>query len=361
MRNSESTGITRDCWRSEVRNGTTFHWVHTYEIKTGKGAVEFLVPPEALRALAFLQRYAEPLQARLADEARWLEVQLRQSVNEDGLLESGMTVAEAVARLNDIREGGQHLFLALDKRHSDHLGSGSRVQIMSMEACNAQLKALASAAGTDWALANHQCRRTFAYNVANSRLGRMGLVFLKWQLKHASMSWTQLYASNPYQDLALYRELEDEQTEARVELMEGWMQSDAPLSGGAGRRLIQTRATPVRNIRDLLLHTAEAVEIRSTGHAWCLSGTRVCNGQGVYEPANCAGCSQAVIDSDQASTWQAIHLQNLRLAAITDCGPAVIQKAQRAIRRSQEVLNDLRVPLPSGDQAAAYDETGTIS
>lgn len=360
MRNSESTGITNGCWRSEVRNGVTFHWVRTREIKTGKGVVDFLVPPEAIRALGILQRYAEPLQARLADESRWLEVQLQSGLNEDGILENGMTTSEAVGRLNHVREIRQHIFLAVDVRHSDHLGTGSRVEVMSVQACNAQLKSLARSAGLDWNLANHQCRRTFAYNVANSRLGRMGLVFLKWQLKHASISWTELYASNPYQDVGLYRELNEEQAAARVELMEGWMLSDTPLSGGAGRKLIQTRATPVRNLKDLLLHAADAVEIRHTGHAWCLSGTKVCHGQGIYEPANCAGCSQAVIDSSQATTWQMIHLENLRLAAITDCGPTVVQKAQRAIRRSEEVLGDLQVPLPSAAQGDAYERAGAM-
>jgi site-specific recombinase XerD len=362
MRNSESMGITSNCWRVEMRNGVVFHWVHTRELKTGKGGVDYLVPSEALRALVVLQRYAQPLQARLAEEAKWLEALLMQRRDEDGSLGNGMEVAEAVERLNHVREIGQRLFLGLDKKRSDHLGTGSRIDVMSVDACNYQLKALARAAGTDWVdLSNHQCRRTFAYNVANSRLGRMGLVFLKWQLKHASMSWTQLYASNPYQDPALYREMEDEQIEARVELMEGWMQADAPLSGGAGKKLMQTRATPVRNLRDLLLHTATAIELRSTGHAWCISGTRGCHGQGVYEPTQCSGCSQAIIDRDLSTTWQTIHLENLRLAAITDCGPSVQQKAQRAVRRSEEVLNDLHVPLPSKEQAEVYERTGAIS
>ena len=73
MRNSESTGVTNDCWRTEVRNGVTYHWVRTRETKTTGGTeVDFLVPRETIRALEMLQRYAQPLQARLADEARWL-------------------------------------------------------------------------------------------------------------------------------------------------------------------------------------------------------------------------------------------------------------------------------------------------
>lgn len=270
------------------------------------------------------------------------------------MLPNGMTVVVAVQRLNHVREIGQHLFLTVTKGTSDHLSTESRVEVMTVGACNHQLNALARAAGTNWHLANHQCRRTFAYNVANSRLGRMGLVFLKWQLKHASLSWTQLYASNPYQDHALYREFEDEMVEARTELLEGWLSVDVPLSGGAGKRLMQTRATPARDLVDLLRLTAESVDLRSTGHAWCLSGTLGCQGQGVYDPTMCGGCSQAIIDVDQAGAWQRIHLDNLRLAALADCGPAVEQKARNSIERSAQVLMDLGIPLPTKGQAAEY-------
>ncbi len=360
MRNSETVGIRSDCWRTEVKNGVVFHWVRTIEIKTHKGLVDYLVPPEAIFALEILKRYAEPLQARLADEGRWLEKVLGQGIDGDGRVGSGMSVAEAVERLNHIREIGQHLFLGIYKRKSDHLGTGSRIDVMSGQSCNGQLKRLASAAGTDWDLTNHQCRRTFAFNIANSRLGRMALIFLKWQLKHSSVSWTQLYASNPYQDQSLYREMEAELVEARVGLMEGWMRSDALLSGGAGKKLMQNRATPIQSLQDLLRHTADHINIRSTGHAWCLSGTLGCHGQGVYDPTMCSGCSQAIIDEGQSAAWQMIHLDNLRLAAITDCGPAATQKAERAIKRSVQVLDDLGVAVPTQELAHDYAEAKTV-
>jgi hypothetical protein len=355
MRNSESTGVTNDCWRTEVRNGVTYHWVRTREIKTTGGTkVDFLVPPEAVRALEVLQGYAQPLQARLADEARWLESLLATGPDKSGQLGNGMSVAKAVQRLNHVRFIGGYLVLGVSVGASDHLGKGSRVEVLSGTACWIQMKQLAKAAGTDWGLGNHQCRRTFAYNVANSRLGRMGLVFLKWQLKHASMSWTQLYAANPYQDHALYGEFEEEMFEARLDLLEGWASSDAPLSGGAGKKIMQTRARAARDLEQLLRQTAEAVELRSTGHAWCISGTRGCHGQGVYDPTMCGGCSQAIIDKDQAPAWQMIHLDNLRLAAITDCGPAVTDKARRAVERSTQVLQDLGVTVPTDEQGQAY-------
>lgn len=68
----------------------------------------------------------------------------------------------------------------------------------------------------------------------------------------------------------------------------------------------------------------------------------------------CGGCSQAIIDQGQASAWQMIHLDNLRLAAITDCGPAVADKAWRAVERSKQVLQDLGYALPTDDQGQTY-------
>ena len=49
-----------------------------------------------------------------------------------------------------------------------------------------------------------------------------------------------------------------------------------------------------------------------------------------------------------------IHLDNLRLAAITDCGPAVVDKARRAVERSKQVLHNLGCALPTDDQGRAY-------
>jgi hypothetical protein len=355
MRNSECAGIANDGWRTEVKNGIAFHWVRTKEIKTRHGeTVEYLVPPETINALEVLQRIALPWQERIADEARWLDAMLQRRQGEDEKLANGMTVAQGLQRRKHIEEIKANLFLALDRRAVDHLDTGSHVEVMSVYACDDQLKVVAQRAGVSWKLTNHQCRRTFAFNVANSRLGRMGLVFLKWQLKHSSMSWTQLYASNPYQDLALYRDMEDELAEARASLMEGWMQPDCLLSGGAGRKLMQNRAIAVVNVRELLRHTAVAVNIQSTGHAWCLCGAEGCHGQGVYDPALCGGCSQAVIDRDQAAVWQMIHMDNLQLAAIIDCGPAAVQKAERAVKRSVQVLQELGVPLPTEEQARQY-------
>lgn len=360
MRNSESTGVTNGCWRAEPRtllNGrrVVFHWVRTKELKTSGGKeMDFLVPGELFASLKVLQRYAAPLQQRLADEAKWLQSVLASGMPPDGRLSNDMTVADAVQRLNYVREIRQYMLLGISHRASDHLGEGSRVEVMTGDSCYRALNRIAQGAGAIWELGNHQCRRTFGWNVANSRLGRIGLVFVKWQLKHASISCAQLYAANPRQDQALYQEFDDAMRESKVDLLEAWQKADARLSGGAGKQLMQTRATPVHDHRQLLEATADSVSLRSTGHAWCMSGTQGCHGQGIYDPNMCGGCSDAIVDESQAGQWQMIHLDNLRLAAITDCGPAVEVKAKRAVAVSTQVLADLGVPLPTAEQASTY-------
>lgn len=362
MRNSEAAGVTNDCWRDERRtlhDGRVvfLHWVRTKEVKTSGGMeMDYLVPGELIASLKILQRVAKPLQQRLADEALWLQDVLASAANDAGHLSNGMTISETVQRLNHVREIGQHMLLGISTMASDHLGSGSRVEVIGSYTCVMALSRLTKSARLNWDIGNHQCRRTFAWNVANSRLGRMGLVFIKWQFKHASISWTQLYAANPRQDQALYQEFGDAMWESKVELLASWHEADVRLSGGAGKKLMQTRATPVRNFNQLLRATADSVNLRSTGHAWCMSGTQGCQGQGLYDPTMCGGCSQAVIDDSQASRWQMIHLDNLRLAAIADCGPAVEAKAKRAVELSTRVLVDLGVALPTSEQAKSYED-----
>lgn len=361
MRNSESTGVTNGCWRIEKKminpkREISFHWISTREIKTTGGEIlDYLAPAELFRSIDLLQRYAEPLQRRLADEARWLENIIDTESNAQEVLSNGKSFLQNIERLNRVKEIGQHMMLITKRDSSDHLNNGSYVDVMSSQECNFALRRVARSAGVSWKIANHQCRRTYAWNVANSRLGRMGLVFIKWQFKHLTLGWTQLYAANPRQDQALYQEFVEATFESKTEVIQAWHNADSRLSGGAGKKLLQTRGMPVRDMAQLIAATADTIILRSTGHAWCLSGTQGCHGQGIYDPTMCGGCSQAIIDESQGSRWQMIHLDNLRLAAVTDCGPAIAEKVGKAIAMSTQVLSDLCVPLPSSEQALAYE------
>ena len=130
-------------------------------------------------------------------------------------------------------------------------GSGNKseglahIEALGQAGSNESFKGIAKAAGSDWPLRTHQCRRTYARCFVESRMGRTSLVFLKWQLKHSSMSMTQLYASNPLQDLTLFDEILQQMTEFKIDLIESWL-DDQPLAGGAGTKIVELRAIPVR-------------------------------------------------------------------------------------------------------------------
>lgn len=350
MRNSEAMGVKNGSWRTEVKNGVTYHWVRTFEHKTGKGLVEFLATPETLAALELAQRYAAPYQERLRVEIAYLEQELRRSPSLERLSNS-MTRTDALLRLQVARETVDCLFLAISRSAGDLPGSLTRVAVMTRQACIYQLATLARAAGVQWRIANHQCRRTFAWNVAQSKLGRRALIFLKWQFKHSSISMTELYASNPLQDDALYDEFYSEIVESKGQLISSWFEEGSLLSGGAGRKIMDTRAVRVESRASLLRHTAQSVNIRATGHGWCLAQQRGCVGEGMYEATRCVDCSSGVIDASYLETWRQIHLQNLELRSVKDCGPAVAQRVEREIARSAKVLGDLGVDVQAEDAA----------
>lgn len=345
MRNSEATAVKNNSWWHEVRDGVDFHWVTTTEFKTGQGRVDYLVPLQTVEALKLLQRFAAPLQDRLRAEMRNLEELIAQpEMAATGQEERRIALLQ---RLNQVRATVDNLFLGRTSRAEDGSGKHGRIEVMSNHACGQAMQRLAKAANVTWPLNNHQCRRTFAWTVANSRLGRSGLVIVKWLLKHRSIAMSQLYAANPNQDAALYEEFYEELVQAQAEILESWFDSDQPLGGGGGRKIVRTRAQAIKDKAHLLRHTAETVTIRSTGHSWCLAEQSGCVGEGIYEAIRCGGCSQGVIDADHKETWQQIHLHNLQLAEVSDCGPAAQQRVRRDIAASAAVLRDLKIPLPA--------------
>lgn len=366
MRNSESTGVKNGSWTTQVKDGITFHWVQTREHKTGKGLVEFLAPPEALQALDILKRWAQPYQARLQLEIRRLEDLLAQpgalavegETPSHDRLSNGTKRTDALQRLEDARASATNLFLGITGlEEGDGFESRSCVAVMSNKACNHALGQLAKTVGVDWKPRNHECRRTFAWTVAQSRMGRYALVFLKWQFKHSSMSMTQLYGANPRQDVLLYEDLYEEIVAAQAEVMTDWFDEDVPLAGGVGKKIKEFRGIAIRDRKSMLTHTAAHVNIRNNGHAWCLAEQRGCGGEGLYEASLCPDCSKSVIDQSHAPTWQRIHLLNLELGQVNDCGEGARQRAAREIEISARVLQELGVPVPQiGDEIADRDE-----
>jgi hypothetical protein len=72
MRCDEIAGVEVNAGRTEIKDGITFHWIKTIEHKTKKGHVAYLAPSMALTALRIMERYSEPLRARLKEQlAMW--------------------------------------------------------------------------------------------------------------------------------------------------------------------------------------------------------------------------------------------------------------------------------------------------
>ncbi len=316
MRCEEIVGIEVGAGRSEVRQDGTFHWVRSVEHKTKKGSVEYLMPQMGRRVLEVMERWSKPFRMRL-------RAQLEQQ-EPCGPIASHQ--AEARADVN-------RLFLGIG-------GTSRQIRALSGAACSARMQRLADHAGVDWQLRPHQLRRTYAWAFARHRLGN--LLFLKEQFKHSSISMTQLYAANPLQDDALYEDLFDEINNQKIELVEGWLNSDQPLAGRAGERIEKMRAHDFPDRGAMIRETAEMVSIRSTGHAWCLAQDEGCGGAGLYEPTRCAGCSDAVIDSAQHAVWNEIRSHQVELLSeAVALGPATTQRVTRDLERAEQVLSRL--------------------
>lgn len=338
MRNEEAIGVESGSWRSEVRDGVQFHWVATTEHKTGKGKVEFLIPELTVKVLDLMNRYAKPLQEKMALEVAELECN-----------PTPQDLTNRMLRLAKAKRDVRKLFLCTSMSGQSE-SAGYHVDALSNGGSKVSFRRLAMAAGTDWQLAPHQCRKTYARNIVESRMGRSSLVFLKWQFKHSSMSMTQLYASNPMQDASLFDEVLEEMTNFKVDLIESWL-GDRPLSGGAGHEIKKVRAIALKSRTALLAETAPQVHIRATGHGWCLAQEKGCGGAGLYETTRCVGCKNGVIDQSFADVWRGIYDQQNELLAIDDAGPAVKQRAERDVQWARQVMVDLGV-LPQASCAS---------
>jgi integrase len=323
MRCEEIVGIEVGAARTEMRDDVALHWVSSIEHKTKKGRVEYLMPALGHRVLAVMERWSEPLRAEL-----------------QALFTQPASDAKALRRRGEALADARRLFLGRG-------GAGRQIRALSGLACRERMQRLAEHAGVDWQLRPHQLRRTYAWTFARHRLGN--LLFLKEQFKHSSLSMTQLYAANPMQDDALYEDLFAEIANRKVELVEGWLNSEQPLAGRAGEKIVKMRAHDFPDRTAMIRQTAEVVTIRSTGHAWCLAQDDGCGGAGLYEPTRCAGCADAVIDEGQRGVWRELHAhQTELLEEAAALGPATVQRVTRDLKRSEAVLKALGWQPTSG-------------
>lgn len=84
MRNEEVIGVEVGSGRRELRGGVEYCWVSSVEHKTGKGRVDYMVPPMALKVIEVLERYSAPLRTALLGEIQALEASMADIKNPAG-------------------------------------------------------------------------------------------------------------------------------------------------------------------------------------------------------------------------------------------------------------------------------------
>lgn len=332
MRCDEIVGIEVGAGRTEVKDGITYHWITSIEHKTLKGKVEYLMPSMGHQILRILERWSEPLRQELRMQLMELEAEKSHIGQEERL----KRIAMAKTNIN-------RLFIGR--------WNGKVIGSISGHWATRIMAEFANLAGTDWELAPHQLRRMYAWTFVRHRLGNM--LFLKEQFKHNSLSMTQLYCANSFQDIGLYDEIFDETRQQKVQIIQGWM--DEPLAGGAGKRLMELRAHDFPNRVAMIEETADKINIRSTGHGWCLTQDDGCGGSGLYERIRCGACGNGLIDSNFAPVWTEIYNhQKELLEDVQDLGQGAIDRVKRDLAKAKTVLTDLGVHIqgePDGKSA----------
>ena len=325
MRCEEIVGIEVGAGRTEIKDGITYHWVTSVEHKTGKGRAEYLMPAMGHEILRVLERWSAPRREMLREQlAQW-----EADNSDDGKLERLRRIASA-------REDINRLFIGSSKKG---------IRAVSGKQWRVVMKEFAVQAGVDWALAPHQLRRLYAWTFVRHRLGN--LLFIKEQFKHATLDMSALYAANPRQDSALYDEILDELRSQKVDIIQSWLFEDGPLAGGAGKKIMQMRAYDFPNRKVMIEETADKLNLRSTGHGWCLAQEERCgDAAGLYEPVCFGDCKNGLIDETFKPHWKEIYRhQRELLDEVDDLGPGASERVRRDVEKAKAVLKDLGVDV----------------
>jgi hypothetical protein len=310
-RNHELASIEVGAIRQTTHDGEVFYWLKGVSHKTHCRSTEWMIPEIGTRCVRILERWSAPLRAELCNELASISRRLA-SVPRD--------TSAYTALLNRHRRlvADQHrLFLGRSNARGVACLSGAHWQVL--------MRGFAKHVAVDWPLATHQLRRTFAANVANHILG--DLIYLKHHYKHWSLDMTALYALNAQQEQELFDEALHAVRERKVRIIEHWLDTESMVIGGAAGPIKAFRAkhrlATVTTRKKLADDTADLVNIRATGHGWCLASDAGCGGQGLYEPTHCLDCRNGVMDSSHVPVWKNILAQQRELlVSAADCGPS---------------------------------------
>lgn len=321
------------CVYSEVIDGDTYWWLKSATRKIGDGPERWLAPEITNKTVAILEWLTKPLRQRVVDELATAEEQYANAFQESER-------ARLAASILELKRNATRLFLS---------ESPNGVVSTDTKSHNKQLRAFASRKGIhfDSPLSTHRFRRTYAVIVVHLNKGaRIDLIALQHHYKHASVLMTEWYAALPETDKELYELIEDETTYFDLSLVDHWMEPTTPLAGGLGKRI---KAYPGRHHQPMFFKSRrafvesirEGLNIRSTGHSWCLADAQDCGGRGLFEAPQCGDCANGVIDSQFTTVWQNLRAQQAELMGLPDIGPGGQEKVRRSLAATEAVLAKL--------------------
>ncbi len=329
------------CVYPEQIDGETYWWLKAATRKIGDGPMRWLAPEIAKEAVDILEWHSAPLRRRITRQLSTAREQFAAAVTD-------AERAELATKILELERNADRLFLSESSRG---------VVSTDTKSHNKQLNAFAKRKGITLGspLATHRFRRTYAVIIVHLNKGpRIDLVTLQHHFKHGSVLMTEWYAELTETDRDLYELIETETDFFDIALVDHWLEGSTPLAGGLGVRIkayagkhhqpifFKTRREFVDSLRD-------GMNIRSTGHSWCLAEGMDCGGQGLFEPARCGSCGSGVIDDSFREVWQSLRQDHEGLTKLTDIGPGGKAKAVKGLAAAEAILSQL---APLDDETA---------
>ncbi|WP_318490863.1 tyrosine-type recombinase/integrase [Photobacterium leiognathi] len=323
MRIHEVLGIKRGAYRSETRDDITYYYIETVSEKTHTGLAEWIAPEIATQAIDILGRLSAPLQAQLEKDV-----------------------------LN-AKEANDHSEVHRLEQISDHICLSKSTQTNSISILSGntitdkRLPNLCKHIESDWNLAAHQFRRTFANYVVHSELG--DLRALKDHFKHWSITMTALYAFNDNLDAELFEELLREKYLVEEEIKQDWFELDSPITGGGMAQNIKKVRQDGElikvfgSLQNMAKAYSSSIPIRSTGIAWCTNDDE-CRCDKSEE------CEHGIVDKRYLPYWEGMLVQQMKLMQLDDIGEAGRAAAQKGMERTERLLSAMGIDVAAMKQ-----------
>lgn len=353
MRESELASLEVGCFsKREGFDGDTFCWLQglTYKLERDPTPAKWMVPEIVGVAVDVATKLGAPTRTVCAGRILTIEntlkiTTLQSNVKDKLLAELDEAKKHRYSLLFTERENGRILALggasASNALREFSQSAGAIVEQQDMQGVINHEKVRV---GEVWPLASHQFRRTFAVFVARNLLGDVR--YLREHFKHWSIDMTLHYARHDDSvDVTVFSDVLTERDELQAIIMEKWIKTDAPLSGGGGARITTFRhrgdVKTVSDMREFCRRLGEDVYVRGTGHSWCLASGNGCGGHGLYDAVLCTACGESIIDSTHLLVWRGIRQQQIEVLQCPDLGQPSRQRCIEHLRKAEKILTDL--------------------